>query len=347
LASTAKKHGYTSPKGKNTSKPKASVQGRPTYTVATKEWAILADFIAGKTPPIDVPIRLATLLNLTIDLRQSFSEKVSETLEDSIAKRDSDVKHDYFLSILKKVRDTLKPHLLKERMQPAKPQSTAEIINLFDHLELEEPSEDFELAPDATPLPANEPVYKAERPNDIEETFFAFHLLLHDLARLRTEVSIAWAGYRNGSYDLVAAAITTNTAVDLARSMIDELKVSFVKLGGAHRMLQLYYMSQYLAAGTSDAHKVLPGDDINFKMYAVAESLFWPASQMLVAFCNALKVMPNPEMKRGIYGVYEPQSNRKSKSDREKFIEDKVLLLEVLEEIYYYGTGCVPTARRR
>jgi hypothetical protein len=54
-------------------------------------------------------------------------------------------------------------------------------------------------------------------------------------------------------------------------------------------MLQLYYMSQYLAAGTSDAHKVLPGDDINFKMYAVAESLFWPASQMLVAFCNVLK----------------------------------------------------------
>jgi hypothetical protein len=49
-------------------------------------------------------------------------------------------------------------------------------------------------------------------------------------------------------------------------------------------------------------------------------------------------------MKRGIYGTYEPQTNRNSMSNREKFGEDKILLLEELEEIYFY---CRTTDPRR
>lgn len=270
-------------------------------------------------------------------------------LEDSLQKRDTDDKHAYFLNILKKVREVLKPRLPNERAYTQKPNTTGDIINLFEHLDLEEPSEAFQLAPDVSSSAApDEPIYKAERQNDMEESFFAFFLLLNDLNRLRSEVSTAWAGHKDGMHDLVAAAITTNTAVDLARSMTDELKSTFAKNGGAHRMLQIYHAANCIAAGTSQAYKVHPGDEMNFttEAYQLGEFSFWSASQLLVAFCNVLKVYPTPEMKRGIYGVYEPHTNRDKKSAREKFREDKILLLEMLPEFFYYYRTTEPTASR-
>jgi hypothetical protein len=86
----------------------------------------------------------------------------------------------------------LRPRFPKEQVPREQSRTPAEIVNLFDHLELEEPSEAFEQAPDLTPAPStNEPFYKAERQDDIEEAFFALHLLLGDLDKLRTEVSHA------------------------------------------------------------------------------------------------------------------------------------------------------------
>ncbi|KAH7079749.1 hypothetical protein FB567DRAFT_582436 [Paraphoma chrysanthemicola] len=308
LASTARKNGYAPAKGKAPQKPGVEGSGRPTYTVATKERIALAEFITGKEPPITVPIKLATLLDLTISLRQSHSMEVSNILDDTAEKRNSDDSHTFFLDILNRVRTILEPRLPKDRLPPAQPQTTEEIVNMFEHLELEEPSESSEAATRSLPAVSEsqariEPIYKAKRTNDIEESFFAFSLLLHDLIRLRSEVSTAWAGYKDGMHDLVAASITTNTAVDLTRS---------------------------------EAHRVRPGDDINFKMYKDAEALFWPASQLLTAFCDVLKVNPTPEMKHGIYGFYEPHSDRDGKTNRDKFKEDKNLLLEMLPEFFYY-----------
>jgi hypothetical protein len=348
LASTAKKHGYVPSKGKGAAKVPKAAQGRQTYTVALKEWVALAEFIAGMTPPIFVPNKLATLLDTTISLRHSYSEDVSEMLADSGEKPKADDQHTFFLNVLKRVRDILGSRLPADRTSRQSPKNTEEIINLFEHLALEELSEPVEQASETIQTsPATlEPIYKAERQTDLEESCFALYLLLHDLNRLRTEVSTVWARYKVGAQDLVAAAITTNTAVDLARSMTDDLKGIFSKHGGEIRMLQIYYAAQCLAAGTSESHKVRPGDDINLKMFDIADMLFWPAYQLLNAFCDVLRVNPTPEMKRGIYGHYEPHSDRDSKSARDKFKEDKILLLEMLPEFFYYCRTTEPVASR-
>lgn len=88
---------------------------------------------------------------------------------------------------------------------------------------------------------SSEPVYMAERPTKDEENGFALLLLLHDLEKLPTEVCMAWCRYEMGAEDLFVAAITTNTAVNLARSMADELKSMFSKHGGEIHMLELWY----------------------------------------------------------------------------------------------------------
>jgi hypothetical protein len=346
LASTAKKHGYVSSKGKGGAKTASASQGRATYTIAIKEWVALAEFIVGKTPAVIVPVKLATLLDATISLRQSYSGEVSDVLDDSSEKRDSDDKHAFFLKVLKKVRDILKPRLPKDRVQTPVPKTTAEIVNMFENLDLEEPSEAFEQAPDIAPSSSPEPIYKAERQNDLSESFFALCLLLHDFSRLRTEVSVAWGRYKIGALDLLAASVMTNTAVDLARSMTDDLKSMCDKHGGALRMVQIYYAAQCLAAGMSDEHRARPGDDMNFTTFDIAEANFIPAISLLEAFCNVLKVNPTPEMKKGIYGVYQPHSKRSSMSNRDKFKEDKILLLEMLPEFFYYCRTTEPANSR-
>lgn len=348
LASTARKHGYVSAKAKNSKKSSNSSAVRPTYTVATKEWTVLAEYIAKLSdPPVDVPRKLAALLDTTIGLRQSFSGEIADILEDSVEKRQSDDRHDFFLGILKKVRAVLGPRFPQGSLSTTKkPRTLTEVVNIFENLDLEEPSETSDLDSRVKPaavVAQNEPIYKAERQTDIQESFFALHLLLHDFNRLRTEVSHAWAGYKNGMHDLIAAAITTNTAVDLARSMTDELKGTFSKHGGAHRMLQVYYAAQCIGAGSSEEYKERPGDDLNFTQYKLAEAMFWPASQLLTAFCEVIKENPNPEMKRGHYGVYNPLSNREKKDNRAKFLEDKILLLEMLPEFHYYCRTTKPS----
>ncbi|PVH92656.1 hypothetical protein DM02DRAFT_662742, partial [Periconia macrospinosa] len=117
-------------------------------------------------------------------------------------------------------------------------------MNIFEHLELEEPSEAFEQAPDMTPTKA--PIFRAEHPVDIDETYFAFYLLFRDFAKLRTEVSRAWSGYNKGGHDIVAASITTNVAVDLARSMAEELKKMSEKHGGVMKIYQVFCASQFI-----------------------------------------------------------------------------------------------------
>ncbi|KAH6639064.1 hypothetical protein C7974DRAFT_304256 [Boeremia exigua] len=330
LATTAKSRGYLSSKAKGSGKT-----GRPTYTIPTKEWTPMAEFIAALVdPPVRVPHKLAMLLDVTIQLRQSYSEDITDILAEN-ADKDSNDRHAFFLATLKTVR-----RILSSQMPAAvpgrtkEPKNIIEILNMFEHLELEEPSETFRNAPDVVPV--NEPIYKAERPNESEEDFFALHLLLLDLAKLRTEVSHAWAGYKQGAHDLIAASITTNTAVDLARSMVDESKTTFSKHGGVLRMLQIYYASQCIAAGTTEAHKQRPGDPMNFAMYKVADSLMWPAFLLLDAFTRMHKVNAHPEMKAGYYGTYNPLSNRDRKNDRDKFNEDQILLLEMLPEFYFH-----------
>jgi hypothetical protein len=313
-------------------------QTRATYTIAIKEWTALATFIAELTEPlIEVPIKIAALLDTTISLRQSYSNNVSNILDDTGSKRNSDASHKFFLEVLRQVRIILTPRLSSKHSSPKEPKTTAEIMRAFEHLELEEPSIASEGPPDLAPAaPTQEPIYKAERQNDLEESYFAFYLLLHDFSSLRTEVKRAWTGYHNGVHDLVAASITTNTAVDLARSMTDDLKTTFAKHGGATTMMQVYYAIHCKTSATPEARKVRPGDDMNFSTYEVADALYYPTFQLLTAFCDVFSVNSDPQMKGGIYGKYEPQTNRESKSSREKYMEDKILLLEELEEIYFY-----------
>jgi hypothetical protein len=340
LATTARECGYVSlskskgPKNKGKTPPV-----RQTYTIPIKDFTTLAEFVATRTePPVDVPPKFASLLDRAIAARQWYSGAISPYLPDDDKKLESDDKHAFFLSVLQKVRDILKFRYPKNHVNSKKaPKDMAEVLNMFENLELQEPSEMFEKAPDVAPSAPKAPkvTYKAERVDGLKEDFLAFYFLMSDLNALRTEVSKSWQAYQQGLMDIVVASLITNTAVDLARAMVEDLSQQFAKHGGIEKMLEAFYAAQCEEAGTKESFKERPGDDLNFRMYDIAGVAFWPAYILLNAFCKVIEEVRIPEMKPGFYGIYDPSTDWFKKNAREKFKDDKILLLELLPEFMF------------
>ncbi|KAL2007566.1 hypothetical protein VTN00DRAFT_9004 [Thermoascus crustaceus] len=82
---------------------------------------------------------------------------------------------------------------------------------------------------------------RRKRLQDAEEAYLAFHLLIHDLDNFLEEISRTWAGYRQGKFDLVAASVMTNAAIDIARRMEEDLQPILANHGGPEIMLEVLF----------------------------------------------------------------------------------------------------------
>ncbi|KAL1963061.1 hypothetical protein VTN77DRAFT_8707 [Rasamsonia byssochlamydoides] len=329
----------------------------PTYTIAIKDFISLAEYIASyRRPPVRVPASFVTALNRAIEVRREHGIQLSSHLPEISKKQAADERHNYFIEVLECVREVLRPRMPSELLadslsEPSGDQPASvmdRLSNKFDRLELYEPSEQFLQAPDvtpatdtATPPDAN---YEAERLQDVEEAFLSFQLLLHDLNKFRNVISQTWAGYRQGLFDLVSASLMTNTAIDIARRMEEDLQPTLEKHGGAERMLQVFFLALCMEHGEDQGYREQPGDDMNFRMYNAAEAIFCNTYQLLSAFSRLVDDWHIPEYKPGFYGKYDPFSDRSKKTAREKYQEDKIVLLEILPEfsVLCKGTDRVP-----
>lgn len=166
----------------------------------------------------------------------------------------------YFVRILEGVLKALKP-----RMSPAVQDGTHvptassaasanELGGRFARLAVYEPSEEFLNAPDIErPPPAadDNAAYEAEPLKDFEEALFAYALMIEDLNKIRSHVQWIWRNYRDGILDLAAAALTTNTACDLARNLMEDVVPLFQVHGGAVNIASKFYLAHCLAKGFS------------------------------------------------------------------------------------------------
>ncbi|KAM7212001.1 hypothetical protein V8F06_012630 [Rhypophila decipiens] len=209
------------------------------YVLAIKDFCPMADYIAKREPAVKVPDFFAT-----------FAEKLAETGDKLSAAADS--RHSYFVGILESVRNTLKPlmeagvynmdELKKATAAAAEGASKDKFRNMFSVLGVYEPSEAFLNAPDvAVPKTSDQPQYVAERVDDWSEALFVYAGFLHDLSRIRNEVLSLWDQWAKGELDLTAAAVATNTAFELARTMEDEIRPVLEKTGGGAKVASRYY----------------------------------------------------------------------------------------------------------
>jgi hypothetical protein len=127
--------------------------------------------------------------------------------------------------------------------------------------------------------------------------------------------------------------------------MEEDFSREFPRLAKYEDLFKLWFELECHLRGINPVHKKLPSDPCNMACYDVAEWIMAPAFILLNSF--AAVVMPGhvPVHKPGHYGVYDPHLDRTSKSNREKFIEDKILLLKRLPEfctIAQYENSKVP-----
>lgn len=325
--------------------PLIRTQPKKKYILAIKDFLPLAQHIASKTKGlIKKSSEFATTLDRAISLRQDHSRFHDDNSpNDSVSATNK--AHEYFIGILEGVREILQPRLhYEEREQhtldigEAKlPNNPVELNNMFARLNVEEPSDDFLNA--SPPLRASRSTsrtdtddYEVEQSLDDCEVSWARHAFITDMNRFRSFIRETWNLYNSGATTLEVAAITTNTTLDLALGLDEEYQKSYPT--SAIDLIQQFFDCQCTLHGEDPYFREQPEDPMNFRMYDVAEAAFISVYDLLDAFADGMTPGMFPTYKPGFFGTYNPSTDRSKKSGREKWQEDRIILLEILSDFF-------------
>jgi hypothetical protein len=257
----------------------------------------------------------------------------------------------FFVNVLEDVRRILRsvrpPSVNKTRMKPNKTETSKSSIKVpslnsrFATLDLEDLSdEDEPMASQRTPgsttnskaPPLVEVVVGPEE--ERVESYLAVWCFFEDLNELLEIVRQAWKDYRDGTINLVPASLVTNTAVDLARSLEEDLRKVFPRDCDCDELVRLYYEGCCEKAGQDPHRRELPDDHFNFGAFEAAEKSFLSAK---------IHILENFQGGSDL-GKAEHMQFRTPKEPREKFSIDAQLLQQHFNYIKGVTFSCIELA---
>jgi len=282
----------------------------PTYIIKVKEFVSLAEYIVACTKPlVQVPTSLVKVLDRAILLRKNFG---SETAAPDV----SDEGHAYFRGILEQTREVLRSRSPSETVNDrlTKPVSdieaadvaqSEEIQNIFDKLDLQEPSQEFLDSSDVVPSTRAgkkpQPNYEVETLQTQEEEYLAAHCLLEDVRHIRKFLCALWGNYREGM-DLVAVSITVNTAIDFVRTLEQDLVSRFPAKRDYEDMIRLFFGVQCVHRGQDPNHRQRRDDLFNMAVYDLLGDIMLPTYSTLSSLQNIIQSGSVPQYKPGHFG---------------------------------------------
>ncbi|KAI9715458.1 MAG: hypothetical protein M1812_005934 [Candelaria pacifica] len=328
------------------------------YLITVNDFVLFAEWIAKSARPrVDVPGSVVSVLDRAITMRKRHSDwwcNRSDNDGDNNQKEDqANSSHGHFIGVLDKVREILRPRMpkgLRDRLYgqaarrlPTPGKATdGHMVNLFENLDVEDTTD--------APLDPKSPALGQERINtmrgqysvnppvsDFEEVYFAVHCLLSDFYQIRKYLQEVWKSYNKGAIDLVVASITTNTAFDFARCLQEDFTKAFPDHTDFGKQMSILYVQLCIANNQDPESKEQPDDEINFAIYDDAESMFLITYGHLSSYIGIIGENNLPIYRPGTYGVYDAASDRTSKSSRDRFREDMILLLEILPDFCYFS----------
>ncbi|KAF2649112.1 hypothetical protein K491DRAFT_721960 [Lophiostoma macrostomum CBS 122681] len=343
----ARKQAKANNAGQATTTAVADEPAKPKYVIAIKDFVPLAEHIATlKSAAVKVPGYFSVALERVIWARSSFSSKLAQAGKK--VNGASDVRHSSFVSVLQKVRKTLSPLLDADAFNVASLRDAISDVsgvarkgplnNLFEVLEVYEPSAAFVDAPDMTPPTPAETEYTVEAEEDsLFEALFAMTALMDDLTRLRGEISELWADYNSGKRDLAAVSIASHAAIDLARSYEEEIRPLFQKNGGTTKFHGEYFSAVCTAFGLNCEAKQKYGDDYNYACYDIADALLVNPMMLINAFVRANPLDPDEiPMYNGMFGWYDERTHSKPATPgRQKYNRDKAAFMELFPDLTF------------
>ncbi|KAF5009428.1 hypothetical protein FDECE_4360 [Fusarium decemcellulare] len=324
-------------KGKGAAKTTPQTLSVPRYIISIKDFISLAEYIsASKIPALSVPQVFFNTLHRVISVRSSFGAELAR--HDAKPDAESDAKHSYFVGILEKVREVLKP--FKPPTASGSSDAVDTLTNQFDALEVYEPSQDFLDAPDiARPQPAGQDaaIYEADPSPTLEEALVAFNMMCKDLGDIREFISNVWSklvSEDGKSMDPAVLAVVTNTGIEFAANIIEEMLPIFNEYGGAFAISEQYMaclLKQQSESPEEFGNRMGEPSSLDTH-YDLGNACYFNVG----SFLNTLAAVPwqgsagiYPE---GHFGVYDPESDWTSKTGYQKFQEDRILISELYME---------------
>lgn len=320
--------------------PATTESSAPTYAIKIKDFISLAEYVVGSTKPlVSVPGSLVKALNRAIALRKDYGSGS----EESIAPDES---HAHFLGVLEKTREILKPRspteMVNDRLtRPISEHGSGdskndEILNRFQGLGLEEPSQQFIDAPDVKPALRSDtermPKYEVEPGKSRMEEYLATHCFLQDVRHIRGFVCALWKNYQEGM-NICAVAVTVNTAIDFMRTLEQDLVRQYPSMRNYESITGLFFAAQCLNRGQQPGHKQRPGDIINMAVYDLAEDLMIPTASILGSLQEVIQHGSVPQYKPGFLGYRDMSTPWSQKSPRDKIQDDRVVMMEVFSDL--------------
>ena len=316
-----------------------------TYTIKIKDFISLAEYVVSSTRPlVSVPGSLVKALNRAIALRKDHGSA-------SEASDGPDESHAHFLGVLEKTREILKPRspteMVNDRLTRPISEDISdeskndEILNRFQGLGLEEPSQQFLDAPDVKPAtrpdPERMPKYEVETEKSRMEEYLAAHCLLQDVRNIRGFVCALWKNYREGM-DICAVAITVNTAIDFVRTLEQDLVQQYPAMRDYESIIHLFFATQCLKRGQHPSHKQRPGDIINMAVYDLAEDLMIPTASILGSLQEVIQNGTVPQYKPGFLGHRDMSTPWSQKCPRDKIHDDRLVMMEAFSDLVLLST---------
>ncbi|KAI1563299.1 hypothetical protein PtrEW13061_012058, partial [Pyrenophora tritici-repentis] len=208
-----------------------------------------------------------------------------------------------------------------------------ELRNLFEILDVYEPSAKFLAAPDVVPPPKTaEEEYSVEVPDDsIIEAFFAMTTLIDDLSRLRAEVAELWAKHDAVELDLTTVSVATNTAIELARSLEADVYPAYKHFNEMIPFHESYWVGICHSYNIDVLKKKSSADNYNYDAYDLADALF-------VYLHNAFPVfLANYQPGKladdnGKWGRFNEKGRKTHTKNKDKYLQDRSTLQEMLQD---------------
>ncbi|KAL6924040.1 hypothetical protein FSST1_001314 [Fusarium sambucinum] len=346
LASTARECGYTSenlpapkPKAKHRAGKKNKKKASEPYIIEIKEFVTLADFISSyEKPALSVPKAFFNTLNRVISVRNGFSEELSRLNKKKDVK--SDAKHSYFVSILEKVRQLLKP--FAEVPGSGSSDTVNPLTNKFDALKVYEPSQEFLNAPDVerpAQVGKDKSTYEADPSDSLNDALVAYYMMCRDLKEIRDFVQGTWRAMTFAPRDEIngdpaVLAVMTNVAVEFGNSVAEEVMPVFEKYGGyraiAHELITTFYADAKGKPKTFDKM-----DDLILQEFYEPFSLFYVSTASCLEDLAAVPYSTSQTfLPDGTFGIRNFTKRWDLRSTRQKVIEDRLIISELWYECF-------------
>lgn len=315
--------------------------------IAIKDFVPLAEFVAAsRKPVVVVPVALMNTLARVIAVRTQFGVRMASAGVRGTS--ESDANHGYFVGVLQKVQAILQARVAATTTTtttaaastPETPTASAARTG-FDALNMFQPSQAFEDAPDAPPVHRPEKpvdddvVYEAEPLASWEDAVASFGLMMQDLSQIRGQIMDMWMLHTTDCRDLAAVAVAIQAATDFARLIMEDAEPIFAKHGGVMTVVDKfttnYVMRKAQALAMAQKDKEMTPDgkvkvNMPFNYYDLSNEFFLGSGQFITELAGFAIPDCVPAFRRNVVGYYDPMLEEKALRPDQKFCRDKAIL---------------------